>query len=74
MRVRFLGLSNPFTLTHGKDYEVVSIECGWYRIVDESGEDYLYPPQLFEVAEAHPEAPVIEPLPMPEDMRDNRSP
>ena len=23
----------------------------WYRIVDESGEDYLYPPMLFEVVE-----------------------
>lgn len=31
-----------------KIYEVISIERGWYRIVDESGEDYLYPPELFE--------------------------
>ena len=23
----------------------------WYRIVDESGEDYLYPPMLFEIIE-----------------------
>lgn len=23
----------------------------WYRIVDESGEDYLYPPMLFEIVE-----------------------
>lgn len=21
----------------------------WFRIIDESGEDYLYPPELFEV-------------------------
>ena len=34
-----------------KDYEVLSIEKGWYRIIDESGEDYLYPPQKFEVVE-----------------------
>ena len=23
----------------------------WYRIVDESGEDYLYPPSLFDIVE-----------------------
>ena len=34
-----------------KDYEVLSIEKGWYRVIDESGEDYLYPPQKFEVVE-----------------------
>jgi 7,8-dihydro-6-hydroxymethylpterin-pyrophosphokinase len=32
----------------GKVYEVQRIEHGWYRIIDESGEDYLYPPELFE--------------------------
>ena len=36
----------------GKVYNVLSIERGWYRIVDESKEDYLYPPENFvEVAE-----------------------
>ena len=36
----------------GKVYEVLSIEDGWYRIIDESGEDYLYPTDKFlEVAE-----------------------
>lgn len=34
-----------------KIYEVLSIEKGWYRIVDESDEDYLYPPEKFEVVE-----------------------
>lgn len=33
----------------GKVYEVITIEHGWYRLIDESGEDYLYPPELFEV-------------------------
>ena len=23
----------------------------WYRIVDESGEDYIYPPEIFEIVE-----------------------
>lgn len=30
-----------------KVYEVLSVEDGWYRLVDESGEDYLYPPEKF---------------------------
>ena len=33
----------------GKVYDVISIENGWYRILDESGEDYLYPPQMFNI-------------------------
>ena len=32
-----------------KIYEVLSIEKGFYRIIDESEEDYLYPPEKFEV-------------------------
>lgn len=59
MKVRFLGEDDPIAFLHGKVYEVLSIEEGWYRIVDEEGvyEDdevpgYLFPPELFEVAES----------------------
>ena len=40
-------------LIDGKVYEVqeISKKLKWYRIIDESGEDYLYPPQLFEIVE-----------------------
>lgn len=31
----------------GKCYEVLAIEGDWLRIVDESGEDYLYPADWF---------------------------
>lgn len=34
-----------------KVYEVLSIENGFYRIIDESGEDYLYPPEKFVLVE-----------------------
>ena len=27
----------------------MSIEKDWYRIIDDSGEDYLCPPELFEI-------------------------
>lgn len=35
----------------GKLYDVIAVERGWYRIVDESGEDYIYPPAMFEIVE-----------------------
>ena len=35
-----------------KVYEVLSIEKrGWYRIIDESGEDYIFPPEMFVIVE-----------------------
>lgn len=48
MKVKFIGKTEFLVLTNGKIYEVLSVEKGWYRIVDDSGEDYLYPPELFE--------------------------
>ena len=38
-------------LTHNNIYDVISIEKDWYRIIDDSGEDYLYLPKLFEIVE-----------------------
>lgn len=49
MRVRFHGESDPLTFIDGKIYEVISIEEGWYRIIDETGENYLYDPEGFEI-------------------------
>ena len=40
-------------LTCGKVYDVISMEKGWCRIVDGSGEDYLYPPNDFVVVEGN---------------------
>lgn len=48
MKVKYIGKSDPVYMIHGKIYQVISIEKGWYRIVDEEEEDYLYPPELFE--------------------------
>ena len=47
MRVKYQGETDFLVLTNSKIYDVVGIERGWYRIVDDSGEDYLYPPELF---------------------------
>lgn len=52
MKVRYLKATEPLVLTQGKIYKVLSVEKGWYRIIDDSGEDYLYPSELFEVVVA----------------------
>ena len=39
------------SLTKGKTYEVLSIEEGWYRIVDDTDEDYLFSPDEFRIVE-----------------------
>ena len=61
LKVRYIGkrdvdVPNSYKifmdLLPGKVYEVLSVENGWYRLIDESEEDYLYPPENFtEVAE-----------------------
>ena len=52
-----MGSFSTSDLLKEEVYEAV-IDCGsnnnrpeMYRIVDESGEDYLYPPMLFEIVE-----------------------
>lgn len=49
MKVRWIGETEFLAGTHGKIYTVLSVEKEWYRIIDDSGEDYLYPPELFEI-------------------------
>lgn len=51
MKVVYIGKTMPLELTHGQAYDVLSVERGWFRVVDDSGEDYLYPPQYFVPAE-----------------------
>jgi hypothetical protein len=51
MKVKWKGKTEFLVLTHDKIYEVLSIEKGWYRVVDDSDDDYLYPPKYFEIVE-----------------------
>ena len=51
MKVVYLGPTESHTLEHGRVYEVLSEEDGWYRIIDKSGEDYLYPKDEFKILE-----------------------
>lgn len=50
MKVKYIEKS-CVSLTNGKEYEVLSIEETWYRIVDDTGDDYLFSPERFEVVE-----------------------
>lgn len=51
MKVKYIGETSPLSLTYGEIYDVISVEKEWYRIVDNSEEDYLYPPDEFEILE-----------------------
>ena len=42
MKIRYLGESIPLSLTNGHVYEVLSDDDGDLRIIDDTGEDYLY--------------------------------
>lgn len=50
MKVKYIGKSDA-SLRNGKIYEVTSIERTLYRIVDETGEDFLFSPDEFEIVE-----------------------
>lgn len=63
MRAKYLGKTEFLVLTNGKVYEVLSVERDCYRIVDDSGEDYLYPPELFELVKVWP--PLVEKIKKP---------
>ncbi|MBQ4640942.1 MAG: hypothetical protein IJB69_10585 [Clostridia bacterium] len=50
MRVKY-KLESCVSLTNGKIYDVLFIEKGCYRIVDDTGEDYIFMPEDFEIVE-----------------------
>ena len=52
MKVKYIGekyLGTAFE--KGKVYDVISVEREWYRIITELDEDYLFPPEVFEIVE-----------------------
>lgn len=50
MKVRYIG-PDYVALPTGSVYEVLSVEKGWYRIMTELDEDYLFPPETFEIVD-----------------------
>ncbi|MDO4662435.1 MAG: hypothetical protein Q4B36_04885 [Tissierellia bacterium] len=51
MKAKYLGNSEGISLTKDKIYEVLSFENGFIRIIDDTGEDYLYDPEKFAIIE-----------------------
>lgn len=49
IKVKFLGKDNPLSLLNGKIYNARILKKGWYGIVDETKEEYAYPPEQFEI-------------------------
>jgi len=67
MKVQYIQETKKGYFTKGKMYEVLSItENGWYRIVDDTDESYLYPPDIFTVVEKEPVPPTEEAEPDPD--------
>ena len=52
MKVKYIGdKGSEMSVVKGRVYTCLGIESGWYRIIDEEGEDYLYPPDDFIIIE-----------------------
>ena len=51
MKVKYIGKHSTPALDRKKLYKVISIEKGWFRVMTELGEDYLFPPNQFEIIE-----------------------
>lgn len=51
IKVKYIGEDNPLSLRNGKVYDARILKKGWYGIVDETKEEYAYPPEQFEVIE-----------------------
>ena len=58
LRVKYIG-TDFAALPTGTIREVLAIEKGWYRIMTELGEDYLFPKSFFEIVDGS-EADVIK--------------
>lgn len=48
IRVKFIGEDDPLALRHGKVYDAIVGQKGMLGVVDETGEEYGYPANLFE--------------------------
>ena len=49
VQVKFVGESDPLCFIHGKIYTKIGESHGYWKVIDETGEDYLYDPDVFEV-------------------------
>lgn len=50
IKVKYIGTDDPLALRSGKTYTARVLKKGWFGIVDETNEEYAYPPELFEIS------------------------
>ncbi len=50
IKVKYIG-EESIAFTKDKVYEVMSVEKGWYRIMTDLAEDYLFPPKVFVIVD-----------------------
>lgn len=60
MKIQFVHRENGEVVERGNVLDVLAIDGGWYRIVDDMGDECLLPPSMFEVVEQFPEAPIVD--------------
>ena len=58
MKVKYIRKSNV-SLTENKIYDVLSVEKGCYRIIDDTSEDYLFSPEHFAIIDDNTEQKTI---------------
>ena len=49
VKVKYIGKQDLIALRRDRGYDIISVEKGWYRIMIKLGEDYLFPPEAFEI-------------------------
>ncbi len=49
VKVRYIGEDDPLMMRYGKIYDARVLKLGWFGVVDETHEEYAYPPELFEL-------------------------
>lgn len=49
IKVKFIGQDDPLSLRSGKIYDARVLKLNWYGIIDETGDEYAYPPEEFEI-------------------------
>lgn len=51
INVKYIGADDPLSLRNGKVYKARVLKKGWFGIVDETGEEYAYAPEQFQIVE-----------------------
>lgn len=63
MKVKYIGYRNGYKnllFKRGRIYEVLVIEEGWYRIMNENKDECVLPPSLFEIVDGEEKNVVLQ--------------